>query len=64
MKKIPLALLAIATAFAISPAAAWACPTRVPEGGSDLPYLLVAGAACLGAIFFRSRHRLGSRASA
>ena len=66
MKKISLALLACATAFAISPAAAWAEPmpmvVSAPEGGSNLPYLLVAGAVCLGAIFFRSRYRFGSRA--
>ena len=66
MKKISLALLACATAFAISPAAAWAAPqpmiVSTPEGGATLPYVLLAGAACLGAIFFRSRYRFGSRA--
>ena len=31
----------------------------VPEGGSALLYLLLAGASCLGAIFFRRRNSLG-----
>ena len=36
----------------------------VPEGGSSLLYLLLAGAGCFGAIFLSPRNRLGSRASA
>ena len=37
---------------------------NVPEGGTTLLYLLLAGAACFGAIVFSSRKGLGSRASA
>ena len=36
----------------------------VPEGGAALLYLLLAGAACFGAMAFGSRNRLGSHASA
>jgi hypothetical protein len=28
---------------------------RVPEGGSDLAYLLLAGCSCIGAIWYRVR---------
>lgn len=31
------------------------CPTRVPEGGSSLVYVLGAGVTCLGAMLVRSR---------
>jgi hypothetical protein len=34
----------------------WNCkPTTVPDGGSTLVYVLGVGAACIGAIFARSR---------
>jgi len=32
-----------------------------PEGGSALLYLLLAGASCFGAIFFRNRSQIGNR---
>ena len=38
--------------------------TDVPEGGATLLYLLLAGAGCFGAIFFRSRNGAGSPALA
>jgi hypothetical protein len=38
--------------------------TQVPEGGSSLLYLLLAGVGCFGAMFLSPRNRLGSRASA
>jgi hypothetical protein len=38
--------------------------TEVPEGGATLLYLLLAGAGCFGAMFFRFRNGAGSSASA
>lgn len=38
--------------------------TTVPEGGAALLYLLLAGAACFGAMVLSPRKRFGSRASA
>ncbi len=35
----------------------------VPEGGATLVYLLLAGATCFGAIFFRSKRQLRSSAT-
>jgi hypothetical protein len=32
---------------------------NVPEGGAALLYLLLAGASCFGAMFFRSRDQIG-----
>jgi len=63
MKRFPLALLAVATAFAITPAVASASVIvyRVPEGGSDLLYLVMAGAPCCGAIYLRYRSRFPGR---
>jgi hypothetical protein len=36
---------------------------NAPEGGAALLYLLVAGGACFGAMFFSSRSRIENRAS-
>jgi hypothetical protein len=36
----------------------------VPEGGTALLYLLLAGASCFGAMLFSSRNRLGKRETA
>jgi hypothetical protein len=38
--------------------------SSVPEGGAFSLYLLLAGAACFGAIFFRSRNTFASHAQA
>jgi hypothetical protein len=69
MKKLPLALLAYAALLVISPVASVASPAVIhvapptvaaPEGGATLVYLLLAGAACFGAMF-NSRNQCGKR---
>ena len=45
-----LILLLSAAPFALAQAT-----HRVPEGGSDLAYLLLAGSSCIGAIWYRVR---------
>jgi hypothetical protein len=69
MKNLPLALVACATLLAISPAALAASPgvspavihVSAPEGGASLLYLLLAGAACFGAMLYSSRNQFGGR---
>lgn len=52
LKKSSLALLVLLSS---APAVFAQNIHRVPEGGSDLVYIALAGISCLGAVFYRTR---------
>ena len=54
VKKFVFALFMVAFALAAAPHA-MATPVPAPEGGENLPYLIMAGASCFGAMVYRIR---------
>ena len=53
VKKFVFALFMVAFALAAAPHAM--AVVTVPEGGENLPYLIMAGASCFGAMVYRIR---------
>jgi hypothetical protein len=63
----PFDVLEFSNGVQIGTGTAWATSQPIvsaPEGGASLLYLLLAGAACFGALFLSPRNRLGDRTSA